>query len=211
MTQGALIFEKMALILKNINPIEKDQVNQAQKFKFRGIEQVMNELHVHMANSGVFLTSEVLELQSSEKSTKSGGTAMHYVAKVKYSFFAVDGSSVSTISYGEAMDSGDKGLGKAMSYALKVALLQTFMVPTKDLEDPDQDSHELGSSVALPQASFDPSDPKCKAMLASLSNALKLSDPWKKQHGVALMESLKGAPMKELMERTKTFVQKVGV
>jgi hypothetical protein len=46
------------------------------------------------------------------------------------------------------MDSGDKGTPKAMSVALRVALIQVLMLPTKDLHpDPDSQSPERGRHI----------------------------------------------------------------
>ena len=52
-------------------------------------------------------------------------------------------SFVTTTVYGTAMDSGDKADNKCMSIALKYALLQTFLIPTEDMIDPDSETHEL--------------------------------------------------------------------
>jgi hypothetical protein len=41
------------------------------------------------------------------------------------------------------MDSGDKSSNKAMSVAHKYALLQAFCIPTKDIDDPDAETHEV--------------------------------------------------------------------
>ena len=51
-----------------------------------------------------------------------------------------DGSSISSVTLGESSETGDKGAGKAMSYALKFALLQSFLIPTEEQKDPDEHS-----------------------------------------------------------------------
>ena len=38
------------------------------------------------------------------------------------------------------MDSADKGMNKAMSIALKYALMQMLLIPTKEEKDPDADT-----------------------------------------------------------------------
>jgi hypothetical protein len=58
---------------------------------------------------------------------------------MRYLFVTTDGSSLEAVVYGEAMDSGDKATNKAMSAAHKYALLQTFLIPTEDVEDSDAD------------------------------------------------------------------------
>jgi len=55
----------------------------------------------------------------------------------------MDGSSVESIMIGEAMDSGDKSANKAMSTALKYALMQAFLIPTEELKDSDNNTYEV--------------------------------------------------------------------
>jgi predicted RNA-binding protein with PIN domain len=49
-----------------------------------------------------------------------------------------DWTSVTVTTIGEAADTSDKATNKAMSAALKYALIQTFSVPTKDMDDADR-------------------------------------------------------------------------
>ena len=49
---------------------------------------------------------------------------------------------------GEAMDTGDKATNKAMSAAMKYALLQTFCIPTEEGgKDTEENSHEVKPST----------------------------------------------------------------
>lgn len=132
-----LIYEKMAKILSKVDCIEKGRTNQHQGFKFRGIDDALNALHSVFAEEKVFLLHDVLDHSVSEKPTKQGGISFHHLVKVRFHFIADDGSEVCAIGIGEAADTGDKGAGKAMSYALKVCLLQTFLIPTEEDKDPD--------------------------------------------------------------------------
>lgn len=47
------------------------------------------------------------------------------------------GESQEICGYGHGVDSQDKGAGKATTYALKYALLYSFLVPTGDIDDAD--------------------------------------------------------------------------
>nr|MDQ3012540.1 ERF family protein [Acidobacteriota bacterium] len=67
---------------------------------------------------------------------------------IAYTFYAPDGSNIRAVVVGEAMDSGDKSSNKAMSAALKYALLQIFCVPTEANEDADAQSHEIKPKAA---------------------------------------------------------------
>lgn len=146
MTETKLIYQKMAAILKDTDAIAKNKKNASQGFNFRGIDDVMNELHGSFAKHGVFLTTKVLEIKRSSNPTKSGGLMHHQFQKIRFTFHAEDGSSVSSVCYGEAMDTGDKASNKCMSIALKYCLLQAFLIPTEDMVDPDGES---------PKAQFD--------------------------------------------------------
>ena len=135
------IYKKMAAILKECEAISKNRTNAHQGFKFRGIDDAMNTLHDTFANNGVFLLHEVIEHNVTERTTKNGGMSFHHLVKVRFHFCADDGTTASATGIGEAADTGDKGAGKAMAYALKVCLLQTFLIPTEEDKDPDAHCH----------------------------------------------------------------------
>ena len=126
--------------MKTINAIGKDRRNSQQNFAYRGIDDVMNELHGALAENGVFVVPEVLDETRSTGKSKSGGELYYTRLKTRFTFYAGDGSSVSAVVIGEAMDSGDKASNKALSIGLKYAMLQVFCIPTEDEKDPDAQS-----------------------------------------------------------------------
>ena len=65
------------------------------------------------------------------------------VCKIKFTFFAEDGTHVEAITIGEGMDSGDKASNKAMAVAFKYACFQVFCIPTEEMTDPDAEVHEV--------------------------------------------------------------------
>ncbi len=104
---------------------------------YRGIDDIMNELHTLFGKYKVFLVPEVVDYNVSEKVTQKGAIMYYTRTKVKFHFIAEDGSEVVSTNVGEAMDSADKSMNKTMSCALKYALMQVFMIPTKDIADAD--------------------------------------------------------------------------
>jgi len=56
---------------------------------------------------------------------------------VTYTIYHTSGESLQMQGYGQAIDSGDKGAGKACTYALKYALLYASLAPTGNIEDTD--------------------------------------------------------------------------
>jgi hypothetical protein len=138
------IYSKLSKIMSEVDPITKGKTNTQQGYKFRGIDDLYNALHALFSKHQVFITSEVLDSNREERQTKSGGTLLYSIVRVKFTLFTTDGSSVSSIIEGEAMDNGDKATNKALSVALKYCLMQMFLIPTEDLKalDPDNTSPE---------------------------------------------------------------------
>ena len=131
------IYEAITSIMQKGYAIGKDRKNEQQRFLYRGIDDVMNVFQPLLAEAGVFIVPEVLESQREERQTSKGGNLVYSILKMKYTFYASDGSSISAIVIGEGMDSGDKASNKAMAVAMKYAVLQSFCCPTEDLDDPD--------------------------------------------------------------------------
>ncbi len=145
------IYKKLACINRAIEAIKKGRTNLQQGFKYRGIDDVMNDLHVLFAENDVFIIPCVKELRREERTTAKGSALIYTHLTIDFNFATTDGSSVTSSVYGEAMDSADKSTNKAMSVALKYALLQMFLIPTEDDKDPDANSHNV-TAISLEQA-----------------------------------------------------------
>lgn len=135
------IYQNIIKAMNEVNSISKDNYNQLQKFKFRGIDDVMNAMHPILSKNNIFVAPEVEDFSREERTSKNGGLIIYTIATIKFTFYAEDGSNIVVKVIGEAMDSGDKGMNKAMSTAYKYALFQVFCIPTED--DPDKDSYTL--------------------------------------------------------------------
>lgn len=149
-TMEKKIYTAMAAANKAITAIAKGRINQQQQFAFRGIDDVYNDLHAILAENEIFIITEVVSYTVDEKTTARGGILYYTRATIKHHFTTTDGSEVVTTTVGEAMDSGDKGMNKAMSVALKYALMQAFTIPTDEKKDPDADTHETVAPVIDP-------------------------------------------------------------
>ena len=137
------IFETVSAVMDDIGAIGKTSKNTTQGFMFRGIDAVMNAINPALVKYKLFIVPEVLEQSREERQTTKGGTLIYSIVKVKYTFYAEDGSNISAVVIGEGMDSGDKATNKAMSIAFKYACFQVFCIPTEEMVDPDKESHEV--------------------------------------------------------------------
>ncbi len=136
-TTTPAIYSAICNVMKSISAIGKDRRNATQNFQYRGIDDVMNELHTSLAANGVFVVPEVLSEDRTTGKTRSGGDMFYTRLKIRFSFYAGDGSHVDAVVIGEAMDTADKASNKALSVGLKYAMLQVFCIPTEDEKDPD--------------------------------------------------------------------------
>lgn len=146
---SGLIYKKMSEVMRDIGSVGKDQKNQAQGFKFRGIDQFVNSLYPALTKHGVFMAprcvSEQHELKEVTRGSGKAGVDKHVTILMEYDFFAEDGSKVTVGPIpAEGLDSGDKATNKALSAALKYALIQTFAIPTEDMAEADLESPEIG-------------------------------------------------------------------
>lgn len=131
------IYQAISACMADIGAIAKDKKNQQQGFMYRGIDDVMNALNPAMVKNGLFVVPEVLEQSREERTTKNGSQMTCTVMKIKYTFYAQDGTFISAVTVGEAMDMADKSSNKAMAIAFKYACFQVFCIPTEEMQDPD--------------------------------------------------------------------------
>ena len=135
--EHANIYEALAAVTREISPIAKDQTNEQQRFKYRGIENFLNEIHNLYARHGIMVFTDVSDISETERTTKNNTLMFYPKATVTFTFMHESGSSHTATVIGSAMDSGDKGLNKCYSIAYKYALTFLHNVPTSVLSDPD--------------------------------------------------------------------------
>lgn len=71
--------------------------------------------------------------------------------KTKYLLLHTSGESQVIEGYGHGVDTQDKGAGKATTYALKYALLYSFLVPTIKIEDADMEHSDEKETPPQPK------------------------------------------------------------
>lgn len=147
MSDAGKVYEAIGAVMSDLSKvgIGKDQKNAAQGFKFRGIDGVYNALAPLLSKHGLVILPRVIERVATERQSAKGGALFHTVLAVEFDFVAVADGSKHTVGpiYGEAMDSGDKSVSKALSIAYKYAAFQAFCIPTEGDNDPDATVHEV--------------------------------------------------------------------
>ena len=72
-------------------------------------------------------------------------------AVVKYTLLHESGESTTVCGYGQGVDPQDKGAGKATTYAMKNALLYTFLTPVGKIDDTET-THSNDHATPQPKA-----------------------------------------------------------
>ena len=143
------IYESITKIIADCPAIAKDSRNtQGNGYMYRGIDAVMNVFQPLLAKYKIFVVPQVLDTIREERVTSKGANLIYSILRVKYTFFAEDGTSVEAVVQGEGMDSGDKASNKAMSAAFKYAMFQVFCIPTEEMKDCDAETPEESRPIA---------------------------------------------------------------
>ncbi|ODU28764.1 ERF family protein [Sphingopyxis sp. SCN 67-31] len=149
------VYKAIAAIQEELSKvgIAKDGVNEQQKYRFRGIDQVYSALSPLLAKHGLCVLPRMVDCSRSERVSMKPGynggppkeSVLFYVTvTAEFDFVAVEDGSTHTVrTYGEAMDSGDKATNKAMSAAYKYAAFMAFAIPTEGDNDADATTHEV--------------------------------------------------------------------
>lgn len=124
------IYQRINAVMQEVDYIQKGEKKVAGQYRFVSHDQVTAALHVPMTKYGIVCKSSIVEMKQDGNRTE---------VKLEVTFVNIDlpSDNFSVIYYGYGIDTSDKGIGKAVSYAFKYAMLKTFCLETGD--DPDQD------------------------------------------------------------------------
>ena len=151
MSNSDKIYPAILMAMAEIGVIGKNRKNPQQGYQFRGIDEVLNSLQPALIKAKIFIVPRIMSMEQQERTAKSGGALIYTIVRGEYDFVSgEDGSKITASTYGEAMDSGDKSTNKAMSAALKYAVIQTLAIPTAELIDSEVDSHEPAKKPISP-------------------------------------------------------------
>ena len=134
------IYQKISEVMKSIEYLTKDDKVEFGTTKYKAIseEKVTTAVRKELIKQGIVIIpimqeSTVTELIRSEKSVNQRADV-----HTKYRIQNIDDLNdfIEVESNGSGVDTQDKAVGKAMTYAYKYMLLRTFAIPTG--EDPDK-------------------------------------------------------------------------
>lgn len=177
-TKTKHVYEAIAAVMADLakDGIGKSRINEHDRYRFRGIDDVYNALAPALAKHRLVVLPRVLSRESVERSSANGRALFYVTVQVAFDFVsAVDGSVHTVMTYGEAMDRADKATNKAMSAAYKYAAMQAFCIPTEGDNDADATTHE----VVTKDAGDNPPAPRNANGAPKVNGRYQMSGPHK--------------------------------
>lgn len=150
------LYQRIQLVSNEIKNIEKNMTVGTGKYTYKAVQDIDVTLEVKEAETKYGLVSIPIkqELVKSEivKVVKDGGgESITYMDIVKMTLRIINLDKpeefIDIESFGRGLDSGDKGFGKASTYARKYALLNAYKIATG--EDPDSEKSKEQKAVTV--------------------------------------------------------------
>lgn len=134
------IYEKLLEMQRRVDSVIRDGKNTSDKYDFASDENVLDTFRPLMDELGLLLIPSVTCAQLHEGTTRSGTVRYLTEMVITMRWYDVEtGEELTVPWYAQGVDlAGEKGVGKALTYAEKYFLLKFFHVATKK-DDPDAD------------------------------------------------------------------------
>jgi ERF superfamily len=148
-TERVTVYERLQRVFDDVPAIAKNLRNVESGYAARSIDDIYDALHGLFAEHGVRPSPQVVDHTYEWLTAKSGTQLLQVFETVELYFESVDGErTVEPIRLvGEGRDAADKASNKALSAAMKYALIHTFLIPvTGESDDPDSTSVEAGTN-----------------------------------------------------------------
>lgn len=160
------LYAAIVNVMREVKNIEKNLTVGEGKTSYKGVsdKDVKIQVGEAMARNGLAILpisiDPVIKVDRWTEDTNYGPKTKQSVfteVKTKYLLIHESGESIELMGYGHGVDSQDKSAGKATTYALKYALLYTFMVPTGTIDDADNKHSDEQAPAPVNKITPDPS------------------------------------------------------
>ena len=159
---GLNIYQKLIEVRKMVPYLQKE--NAGQQYKYVSSSQVLSNCKVKMDELGLLLIPAVIGHKVTESIVEVHDQNTGFVTKRTTTYFTELDMSMTWVNaekpdetiactwYGQGVDiAGEKGVGKAMTYAEKYFMLKFFNIPT-DKDDPDSFQGKLNGDDPAPRS-----------------------------------------------------------
>lgn len=138
------IYQKLIEVRKTAPYLKKD--NAGYQFKYVSSSQTLGTLRGKMDDLGLLLIPRVLDADVQDHTTRKGDHEYFTILRMLFVWVNADNpdEKIECEWTGQGLDSGEKGVGKALTYAEKYFMLKFFNIAT-DQDDPDKFQKKFGN------------------------------------------------------------------
>ena len=180
--EAKTVYEKILAVMSAVNYLNKDgfvETGKGKGYKALTDEKVLAAVRPALVAAGLVILPVKMEQQRADEQVKAydGSTKTNRITDVSVTYRIINVEDpkdyVEVVSAGTGVDTQDKGIGKAMTYAKKYAILNSFLIPSG--EDTDQISSDkyteqlMGPAPAQEQAQ----EPEAPAQKSDRTIAIK--------------------------------------
>lgn len=141
---------KLATISGMLGAIPKNGYNRSQNYKFVQETDLKSAVRPYLAAAGAVLVTRVASHELTDLYTTRSGQLMR-LSSIQLDWELTDGKeSIGGTSWGYGADTGDKGIYKAITGAVKYILMELFLVDTGDDPERDEKVDEPGATRSRP-------------------------------------------------------------
>lgn len=150
------LYQKIQAVSNEIKNIEKNMIVGKGSYSYKAVQDIDVTLEVKTSETKYGLISipikqELIKSEIIEVVKDGGGKSIQYMDIVKMTLRIINldktDEFIDVESFGRGLDSGDKGFGKASTYARKYALLNAYKIATG--EDPDENKSKEQTPVTV--------------------------------------------------------------
>jgi hypothetical protein len=161
----AALFEKIALVMAEVDRIPKRGRNDFHKYDYVLETDLVDEVRQKLAAKNVALIPSLNSIAERPYTTEKGKNSVVTTANVTFTFVCGDTGAMFRADWaGQGDDPADKGLYAAYTGALKYFLMKTFLIPTGDDPEANTQTDQRAQGRQAPPASNGP-NPKQKGKL----------------------------------------------
>ena len=128
------LFQRLLRVSEEVGKIHKGGYNSHSKYNYVSEADVSNQFREAFLKYGVYCSVSTVDENFLQTQTKSGTAQVYAMVTSEFTFVNVDKPEEKHIirSKGHGVDTGDKGIYKAMTGAVKYGLLKSFCIGTDD-------------------------------------------------------------------------------
>ena len=145
------LYQKMVEIRKAVPYLQK--AASGPQYQYVSSSQTVSSVRDLLDEHGILLKTEILGQELKEFHTAKGALQFMTTMHMRFTWINAENPEEQIVSLweGQGVDNGEKGIGKAATYAEKYFILKTFNIPT-DKDDPDAYQAKVEESKPEPKA-----------------------------------------------------------